>query len=268
MSLAVLLSLFGVGAAAGMLSGLMGIGGGMLLVPFLVAAFAHEGYPSDVLIKMAISTSLATILFTSLASLTSHHRLGGVRWPVVRALTPGIVLGVLLGTQLVGLAPAILVAASFALFLLFSAWRLARADDTWGPRPAASHSTPFTLASVGVGVGFVSSIVGAGGGFMTVPWLVKRGMQPARAVGSSAACGLPIAIAGVVGYGLAGLETNLPGPVIGFLHLPALFAIAAAGILTAPWGARLAARFRARSLKRFLALLLVMLATATLLASV
>ncbi len=264
MSATILMWLFVLGGTVGVLAGLMGIGGGMIMVPFLVTAFAREGYPQDALIKMAIGTSLATIIFTSVSSIVTHHRLGGVRWPVVRALTPGIMVGALIGTQIVEHTPATIMMIGFSLFLLWSAWRLARRAPASPLIVNAPDPSGLRLAGVGSGIGLLSSLVGAGGGFMTIPWLISKGMLPSRAIGSSAACGLPIALAGSIGYMLAGREFNLLGPVIGFIHLPALFAIAAASVLSAPFGARLAHRLPAQTMRRLLAAMLTILAIYTL----
>lgn len=259
MSVVVLLLLFCLGGVVGVVAGLMGIGGGMIMVPFLITAFTIDGYPEASLVKMAIGTSLATIIFTSISSVLSHHRHGSVIWPVVQIMAPGIALGALSGSQLVGLAPAALVSIVFSLFLFWSAWSIAlrksgAVAQTDTPRPKRS-----TLATGGFGIGLASAVVGAGGGFMTIPFLIRHGMVPTRAVGCSAACGLPIAIAGTIGYMLAETQVDLPGAVIGYVHVPALLAIASASVLTAPYGARLANRLPAARLKKILGALLALL---------
>lgn len=261
MSVAVLLLLFCLGGAVGVLAGLMGIGGGMIMVPFLIAAFTFEGYPAESLIKMALGTSLATIIFTSVASVWAHHNQGSVPWPIVKVMAPGIVLGALGGSQLVGLAPATLIALVFSGFLFWSAWSVALRAPRTSQIGSNQRIKRSVLASGGLVIGAVSSVVGAGGGFMTIPFLIRRGLLPTRAVGCSAACGLPIAIAGTIGYIIAGANANLPGPVIGFIHVPALLAIAAASVLTAPYGARLAHRLAPGKLKKVFGVILVTLAT-------
>lgn len=264
MSVTILLLLFCLGGTVGVLAGLMGIGGGMVMVPFLIAAFRAEGYPDDSLIKMAIATSLATIVFTSVSSVWAHHQRESVIWPAVRVMAPGIMLGALAGAQFVGLAPAVLVSGVFGAFLLYSAWSVAlRKNQTkdqlvTGGQPAKASRT--TLALGGVGIGAVSSIVGAGGGFMTIPFLIRRGMMPTRAVGCSAACGLPIAVAGTIGYIVAGERMGLTGAVVGFIHIPALLAISAASVMTAPFGVKLAHKLSARSLRKVLGVILILLA--------
>jgi len=261
MSATVLLLLFGLGGAVGVLAGLMGIGGGMIMVPFLVAAFRAEGYPEDSLIKMAIATSLATIIFTAVSSVWGHHKRQSVVWPAVQILAPGIMLGALIGAQLVGLAPAVLVSGAFGAFLLYSAWSLALRQQKKAAAPAQNHRVSRSrLAVTGIGIGSVSSVVGAGGGFMTIPYLIRLGMLPTRAVGCSAACGLPIAIAGTIGYIIAGERAGLAGATLGFIHIPALLAIAAASVMSAPFGVRLAHSLSAQNLRMTMAGILSLLA--------
>lgn len=261
MSVTVLLLLFCLGGVVGVLAGLMGIGGGMVMVPFLIAAFRAEGYPDDALIKMAIATSLATIVFTAVSSVWGHHQRESVIWPAVRVMTPGIMLGALAGAQLVGLAPGALVSGVFGAFLLYSAWSIAlRKQQPAGGQKTAKVSRT-ALAVGGVGIGTISSIVGAGGGFMTIPFLIRRGMMPTRAVGCSAACGLPIAVAGTIGYIIAGERVDLAGAVVGYIHIPALLAIAAASVMTAPIGVRLAHKLSAGNLRKVMGVVLVTLAT-------
>lgn len=267
MSITILLLLFCLGGAVGILAGMMGIGGGMVMVPFLIAAFRVEGYPADSLIKMAIATSLATIIFTSVSSVWAHHQRESVIWPAVRVMAPGIMLGALAGAQLVGLAPAALVSGVFGAFLLYSAWSVTLRKNQAKDQAATDHKSAkaarasrTALAVGGVGIGTVSSIVGAGGGFLTIPFLIRRGMMPTRAVGCSAACGLPIAIAGTIGYIIAGERVDLAGAVVGFIHIPALLAIAAASVMTAPFGVKLAHQLSAKNLRKVLGVILVTLA--------
>ncbi len=260
MSLSILLLLFCLGGAVGVLAGLMGIGGGMVMVPFLIAAFKAEGYPAESLIKMAIATSLATIIFTAVSSVWGHHQRGSVVWSAVRIMAPGIMLGALLGAQLVGLAPAALVSAVFGGFLLWSAWSIALKKQNTVENESSSQVSRSSLAIGGIGIGSASSIVGAGGGFLTVPFLIRRGMVPARAVACGAAGGLPIAVAGTIGYIIAGDRADLAGAVIGFIHIPALLAIAAASVMTTPFGVKLAHHLSPTNLRKLMGVLLLTLA--------
>lgn len=247
------------GAAGGFLAGLLGLGGGMMMVPFITAIVTQRGVPPMLAVKIAIATSMATILFTSLSSLRAHHRLGAVRWDLVLRLVPGIVAGGLLAgagafTVLKGQALAL----GFAVFIGWSALNLWRDRK---PKPGRALPGRAGLAAVGSVIGFASGLLGAGGAFMTVPFLVWCNVAIRHAVGTSAALGFPVALAATAGYVLAGwnLPPALPGAV-GYLYLPALAVLVVASVSLAPLGARVAQRMDTRRLKRLFALLLLGLA--------
>ena len=255
--LAVLLAL---GLMAGFLAGLLGIGGGMLLVPFLTLILSARGVPPAMAVKMAIATSMATILFTSLSSLRAHHRHGAVRWPLVRGLAPGIVLGGLLsGAGVFALLKGQGLAVVFAIFVGFSALQMLR-----DRKPSPQRQMPGWAGQWGAGglIGLISGLVGAGGAFMSVPFMVWCNVPLRHAVGTSAALGFPIALSATAGYVIGGwsLPSTLPGAV-GYLYLPALFTIAAASVFMAPLGARTAHRIDVQSLRRLFAVLLLALAS-------
>jgi uncharacterized membrane protein YfcA len=246
------------GACTGFAAGLLGIGGGMLLVPFLTLLFTWRGYPLDHVVHMAIATSLATILFTSVSSVRAHHKRGAVRWPIVWLLAPGILLGSLIGAQVAGRLPTFWLSVVFAVFVGFSALQMLR-----DRKPKPSRELPKGAGMFGTGgvIGLISSLVGAGGGFISVPFMVWSNVPIHNAVATSAALGFPIAAAGTLGYVLAGRsEAGLPPGTFGFVYLPALLAIAAASVLTAPLGAKVAHSLDTRPLKRIFALLLFALA--------
>jgi uncharacterized membrane protein YfcA len=260
---ALIAELIALGVAAGFLAGLLGIGGGMLMVPFLTLILSARGVDPALAVKMAVATSMATILFTSLSSLRAHHGHGAVRWPVVRGLAPGIVLGGLAsGAGVFALLKGEALALVFAGFVGFSALQMLR-----GRKPAPQRQLPGWLGqtAVGGGIGLVSGLVGAGGAFMSVPFMVWCNVPLRHAVGTSAALGFPIALAATVGYLVAGrsLPAALPG-AFGYLYLPALFIIALASVMLAPWGARTAHRIDVQSLRRIFAALLLLLAVAML----
>ena len=258
-----LLELMVLGSFTGFMAGLLGIGGGMLLVPFLTLMFTREHFGADLIVHMAIATSLTTILFTSASSMRAHHKRGAVRWGIAAWMGAGAVLGTFIGAQLAGLLKSGWLAMFFAIFVGFSALRMlllsghAQAADTpesLPPKPA--------LMGAGSVIGFVSSLVGAGGGFLTIPFLSWRGVHMRNAVATSAAMGFPIAAGGLVGYVLAGQHASgLPPYSLGFVYLPALFACAATSVLMAPVGASLAHRLHVRVLRRVFAVLLLGLAT-------
>jgi uncharacterized membrane protein YfcA len=247
------------GCGTGFLAGLLGIGGGMLMVPFLTYLLGARGVPPELAVKMAIATSMATILFTSLSSVRAHHRRGAVRWDLVRALAPGIVLGGLAaGAGVFALVKGQVLALFFAIFVGYSATQMLIDRKAQAQRDLPG---PLGLAGAGGLIGFLSGLVGAGGGFVTVPYLSRRQVLMHQAVATSAALGFPIALANTAGSVVGGwsLPPALPGAV-GYLYLPALAVIAAASVLLAPLGARAAHALPVKQLKRVFAVMLYALA--------
>jgi uncharacterized membrane protein YfcA len=247
------------GCGTGFLAGLLGIGGGMLMVPFLTYLLGARGVPPALAVKMAIATSMATILFTSLSSVRAHHKRGAVRWDLVRAMAPGIVIGGLAaGAGVFALVKGQALALFFALFVGWSATQMLRSTKAQADRPLPGAGG---LATAGGAIGFLSGLVGAGGGFITVPYLTRRQVVMHHAVATSAALGFPIALANTVGYVAGGwsLPPALPGS-IGYLYLPALAVIAVASMLFAPLGVRAAHALPVVQLRRVFALMLYALA--------
>jgi uncharacterized membrane protein YfcA len=243
------------GAAAGLLAGLFGVGGGLILVPALALVLPWQGVGPDVVMQVAVATSLAVISATSVSSMLAHHRRGGVLWPVFARLVPGLAAGAVAGAfvahalpgpvlqRIVG-AGAILVATQMFL------------DRK--PRVQAGLPGPAALVGAGGVIGLLSALIGIGGGSLTVPFLNWRGVEMRQAVGTSAACGVPIAWAGALGFIVAGWSVaGRPEPSLGYVALPAFAGIAAASVLVAPLGARLAHRLPPKQLKRAFAGLLV-----------
>lgn len=258
MSIEIALLLLFMGAIIGFLAGLLGIGGGMLMVPFVTLVLSTTGFPPEHTVRVAIATSLTTILFTSISSVRAHHRRGAVQWPVVRSLAPGIVLGSLAGAQVAGLLRGPLLAGLFALFVSFTATQMLLSRPAGAAGAAEPKPLPGNAGMFGVGglIGVISALVGAGGGFLTVPFLSSRGVTMQKAVASSAACGFPIALAGSLGYVVAGWDAGLPGPMLGYVFVPALVCIVISSVLTAPLGARVAHAMPTAQLKKVFALLL------------
>ena len=247
------------GTVAGFLAGLLGVGGGMMMVPFITAIVSHRGVPAPLAVKIAIATSMATILFTSVASLRAHHRLGAVRWDLVRGLAPGIVAGGLLaGAGAFALLKGQGLALCFAVFIGYSAVQLLRGRK---PQPGRQMPGPAGQTAAGAVIGFLSGLLGAGGAFVSVPFMVWCNVPIRQAVGTSAAIGLPVALAATSGYVISGwgLAPALPGTV-GYLYLPALVVVAAASFTMAPVGARVAQRMDTGRLKRVFAVMLLGLA--------
>ncbi|WP_110946791.1 sulfite exporter TauE/SafE family protein [Pseudomonas bohemica] len=247
------------GACAGVLAGLFGVGGGIIIVPVLVFSFTLQGFDSSVLTHLAVGTSLATIVFTSIQSVRAHHRMGAVRWAVFGWMTLGILIGAGFGSltasyiagpnlqKIIGVF-AILVAIQMALDL----------------RPKASGSVPGKagLTAAGVVIGWASAIFGIGGGSLTVPFLTWRSLTMQQAVATSSACGFPIAVASAISFMILGWhDPLLPPHSLGFVYLPALIGIALTSMFFARFGAKLAHKLSPRMLKRLFALLLVVVGT-------
>ena len=246
------------GSCTGFLAGLLGVGGGMLMVPFMTLLLSAKGMPAAYVVKMAIATSLATICFTSIASVRAHHQRGAVLWPVAKLLAPGIVIGSLLGAQIAKALPAQVLAILFALFVSFSALQM-----LIDRKPKATRQLPGTggMLAVGGTVGLLSSLVGAGGAFVSVPFMTWCNVKIHNAVATSAALGFPVAVAGTLGYVIAGWTLrDMPTGTLGFIYLPALITVSIASVVTAPVGARTAHRMDMRQLKRVFACLLFSLA--------
>ncbi len=257
--LTLILELALLGLCTGFLAGLLGLGGGMLMVPFLTIILAARGFPEAHVVKVAVATSLATICFTSLSSVRAHHRRGAVLWPVARALAPGILVGSFLGSQVAAALPSKLLGLLFAAFVAFSATQMFLNRK---PKPSRTLPPPAGLFGVGGGIGALSALVGAGGAFVSVPFMSWCNIPIHNAVATSSALGFPIALAGTIGYLVAGwnLPQTPPGAV-GYLYWPALLVLSIASISTAPLGARVAHSMDIAPLKRAFAVVLYGLAT-------
>lgn len=243
-----------IGGVVGFVAGLLGIGGGMTMIPLLTLIFSRQHFPPEHVLHIAVATSLATIVFTSISSVRAHHAHDAVVWPIFWKLGPGILAGSLLGPQVVSGLSTSALAAVFAAFAAFTATRLLR-----NPKPKPTRVLPGPLGMFGVGgaLGALSSMVGAGGAFISVPFMTACNVRIHNAVATSAALGLPIAAAGTVGYLIAGWrQAAMPPYTVGYINLPALFAIASASVLAAPAGARMAHRWPVARLRRAFAALL------------
>jgi len=251
MEISLIVALFALGCVIGFLAGLLGIGGGMAMVPFLTIIFGYEHFPPEHVIHLAVATAMATIMFTSISSVRAHNQHGAVLWPVVWGLVPGILLGSFVGPLIVSGMSTAMLASIFALFAAFSAVQM-----LWGKVPKATRELPgkVGLLGAGAGIGLLAGMVGAGGAFVTVPYLERCNVRIHNAVATSAALGLPIAAAGTVGFVLAGMrQVGLPAHSLGYVYVPALLCITAASMLAAPIGARMAHRWPVKTLKRVFA---------------
>ena len=247
------------GAFAGLFAGMLGIGGGLVLVPALALFFAAQGLvPASETLHMALGTSMASIIFTALASIRTHHGHGAILWNVVKSFTPGILAGTALGTLFAANVPARPLAIFFTIFVSIVALQMAM---NLKPKPTRELPGPLAVAGVGLGIGVLSSLVAIGGGSFTVPFLTWCNVRVQQAIGTSAAVGLPIAIGGTLGYVFNGLgEVGLPSGSLGYVFLPVLAILVVATMVTAPIGARLAHRLPVATVKRLFAGILVLLA--------
>ena len=256
-SLAAVLAYLLTGALAGFFAGLLGVGGGVVVVPVLTVIFTGLGFPARDVLHLALGTSMATILFTSISSLRAHQAHQAVLWPVVRGLTPGILCGTLFGAQFATRISSRSLSIFFVAFMLFVAVQMIA---NLRPKPSRGLPGITGLSAVGAFIGGISSLVAIGGGAITVPYLIWCNVRPHTAIGTSAAVGLPIAIGGTLGYISNGwANPGLPVGSLGFIYLPGLAIILLASVLTAPLGARLAHRLPIKLLKRVFAGLLVVL---------
>ena len=254
-----LLTYVGVGCVAGVLAGLLGIGGGLVIVPMLIFVYTRQGIPNDLIMHLALGTSMASIMFTSVSSAWAHHQRGAVEWSVVKRIVPGILLGTLSGTFIAARMSTGFLKGFFVVFLYYVATQL-----LLDKKPKPSHRFPGLpgMTAVGGVIGAVSSLVGIGGGTLSVPFMIWCNLPVHRAIGTSAAIGFPIAIAGALGYIINGLHVeSLPAWSLGYVYLPSLAGIVCASVLTAPLGARLAHWLPVPKLKRAFAVLLLIMAT-------
>ncbi|HJV76456.1 MAG TPA: sulfite exporter TauE/SafE family protein [Noviherbaspirillum sp.] len=258
MDVSLIAGLLVLGAAVGFAAGLLGIGGGMVLVPFMTMLLTAKHFPQEHIVHMAIATSLATIMFTSLSSVRAHHARGAVLWPVVRLLVPGILIGSWVGPWIGSRMSSSTLALSFAVFVAFSATQM-----LLDKKPAASRGLPAApgMLSAGGVIGALAGLVGAGGGFVSVPFMTWCNVKIHNAVATSAALGFPIALAGTLSNIYFGLNTpDLPAGSLGFIYLPALLVVSLASVTTAPLGAKTAHRLPVKTLKKIFALILYTLA--------
>jgi uncharacterized membrane protein YfcA len=248
-----------VGAVAGVLAGLLGIGGGLVIVPMLAFCFVRQGIPDAMIMHLALGTSLASIIFTAVSSFMAHHKRGAVRWDVVRKIIIGIFTGTFIGSIIAAHLSTRFLKGFFIVFLYYVALQMLTDRK---PRP--SRQIPGRAAMFGVGnvIGGISSLLGIGGGSLSVPFMVWCNMPVHHAIGTAAAIGFPIAIAGAIGYIVNGLPVaGLPAYSLGYVYLPALFGIVIVSVLTAPLGVRLSHSLPVNRLKRVFALLLLVVGT-------
>lgn len=255
----ILTTYLGVGVIAGVLAGLFGIGGGLVIVPMLVIAFTWQGVSQEHMMHLALGTSMASIIFTSVSSFLAHNRRGAVQWEIVRRIVPGILLGTFLGTCIAAGLSTNFLKVFFVLFLYYVASQMIIDKK---PKPSRQLLGRLAMFGVGNSIGVVSSLVGIGGGTLSVPFMMWCNVPIHHAIGTSAAIGFPIAVAGTVGYIVNGLQAGgLPEYSLGYAYMPAFAGIVCASVLTAPLGVRLAHKLPVARLKRMFAVLLLLVGT-------
>ena len=246
------------GAVAGILAGLLGVGGGIVIVPMLLATFPLQGIPSAFVQHLALGTSLASIVIPSISSPRAHHKRGAVHWDIVKHITPGILLGTFAGSLIASHMPTRFLQIFFICFLILVATKMLSRYQ-----PKASRNMPGFLgtSTVGSGIGLISSFVGIGGGTLSVPFMTFCNVPMHEAVGTSAAIGFPIACAGTLGYICGGFGVpGLPEGTLGYVHITALIGIASASFCTAPLGAKLSHSLPTARLKQCFAVFLFIVA--------
>lgn len=247
-----------IGAAVGFFAGLLGIGGGMVMVPLLVPVLAAQGFAPEHTLHVALGTAMATIVFTAASSVRAHHQYGSVDWRVAVALAPGILAGAFTAALLAGSIPTRPLAILFTALVFYAATQM-----LLDVRPKATRALPGRAGLFGAGavIGGVASLLSAGGAFLSIPFLAWCNVPLRRAIGTAAAIGFPIALAGSAGYVLQGLRTSgLPTGTLGFVYLPALGLVVLTSMAAAPLGARLTNRLPVRRLRLIFAVVLYALA--------
>lgn len=251
------LAFIGLGAFAGFMAGLLGVGGGGIMVPLLTTIFLVMGIEPGNVVHLALGTSMATIVTTSFSSMRAHHANGAVLWDIVKRMAPAVIAGTFLATFIAGQIPSLYLAIFFALFMGYVSIQMFLNKK---PSPSHKPASSAELLGVGAGIGAISALVSIGGGSLTVPYLSWRNIDIKKAIGTSAAMGLPISLAGACGYLLnhdADLAT-IPY-TIGFVYWPAVLLMSVCSFFTAPLGAKLAHRLPVATLKKVFAILLMLL---------
>ncbi|MDD1783881.1 sulfite exporter TauE/SafE family protein [Enterovibrio sp. ZSDZ35] len=244
------------GSLVGLLAGLLGIGGGLLIVPALSVLLPWADIPPSLVMPMALATSLASIVVTSSSSAYTHFRLGNVQPAVIKTLLPGILMGGLIGSGVADYLPTEYLPKVFGSIVLFLALQMALSMRIKAAKP---FPAPIVGVMSGGLIGMVSSLAGIGGGSLTVPYLNYHGVEMRKAIGSASLCGVFLAVAGMSGFIFFGLKQSvtLPSYSIGYVYIPALLGIVVTSVNTTRFGARLASKLPTHIIKRVFALFLL-----------
>ncbi len=257
MSIEIILVFISLGIVVGVMAGLLGIGGGGILVPSLTTIFIFQGVPKDIVVHLALGTSMASIALTALSSMRAHHHNGAVNWPLAKVMSIGIIVGTFLATFLIPYLSATVLAAFFTLFMVYIGFQMFR------PAKIPIHHgkiKPIELRIVSLGIGAISALVSIGGGSLTVPYLTWRSIPIRNAIATSAALGFFIAIAGTLGYLVNGvLNVGINGYTWGYINLAAVLLVSIPSYLTAPFGAKLTQKLPIQILRKAFGVLLIAL---------
>lgn len=252
-----ILSFLLLGSVVGFMAGLLGIGGGGIMVPVLSTLFLLQGMPKEFVVHMALGTSMAAIVVTSLSSLLAHHKKGGVLWPLVKRMAPGIIVGTFAATFIAALASAVYLSIFFAMFMAFVALQM-----MINKKPQSCRKKPSTLGLTAAGglIGAISAMVSIGGGSLTVPYLSWHNIDMKKAIGTSAAIGLPLSVVGTIGYMVNGWSSSTEiDHAMGFVYVPAVLLISVMSFVTAPLGVKLVHSLPVATIKKIFAVLLILL---------
>ncbi len=243
------------GAVVGFMAGLLGIGGGGIMVPALTSIFLWQGFAVENVVHLALGTSMASIVATSIASFRAHNAKGGVIWGIVKSMAPGIIIGTLVATYFVAKTNALYLALFFSAFMAYVAVQMFLDKK---PKPSRELAGPVGLTGAGSVIGAVSAVVSIGGGSLTVPYLTWQNIDLKKAIGTSAAIGFPISVAGTLGYVINGLGEGVDVDyTLGFVYVPAVVLISLVSMLTASYGAAMAHKLPIATLKKIFAVLLI-----------
>jgi len=257
------LSYAAMGALMGFFAGMLGIGGGALIVPLVTIVMEAQGLPHEHILHLAVGTAMAAIVFTSISSVRAHAMRGAVRWDVALRITPGILVGGVIGALIAGTLPTRWFALIFTCFVYYAATTMLLDVK---PRATRQLPGPAGMFAVGAGISAVSALVAIGGAVMSIPFMLLCNVPILHAIGTAAAIGFPIAVSGSVGYVLSGWGVDgLPAHALGYVYLPALAGIVGASVFTAPLGAAVTHRVPVKRLRQVFALLFYVLATRMLL---
>ena len=246
------------GSFSGVLAGLFGIGGGIIIIPTFFYIFSYLAFPDEILSHMVLGSSLGVIAFSSISSTFSHHSKGAVNWRLIKVVAPSIVIGSSLGGLTAGYLESSTLQGLVSLFLVVASVQLIFEFPPPSQNPKTNLAGPVIA---GGGIGWLSGVFGIGGGIFSVPYFYHRGLKMMHAIGTSAACGIPIAIAGSISYILIGYENfNLPEYSVGYVYLPATIIVGVMSSLTAKFGVNIAHRMKQKKLRIAFAFLVMIMA--------